>query len=186
MPRGSCCSTSRRGQPPISGAKHGPARLRSYYAAHENHMDQMRTDGFIGEDTLVLEPIGAGLLTMVGEIACLGGIVVEVEKYLEVLEGEALDAYVRTFEYKYNAFVRGHNNILRYDNSHAYAGHGDPHHKHVYDWKTGEPLPDFPAWVGERDWPTLGEVMEELRMWYWENREDLPEPDGYPELEQRG
>jgi hypothetical protein len=36
-------------------------------------MDQMRADGFVGEDTLVLEPIGAGLLAMLGEIACLGG-----------------------------------------------------------------------------------------------------------------
>lgn len=149
-------------------------------------MDQMRADGFIGEDTLALEPIGADILTMFGEIACLGGIVVRVEKYLEILEGEALDAYVRTFEYKYNAFIRGHNNVLRYDNTHTYNGHGDPHHKHMFDWKTGEHLPGYPSWVGEEDWPTLGEVMEELRGWYWANREDLPKPDGYPELGQRG
>lgn len=149
-------------------------------------MGQMRAAGFVGEDTLVLEPIGSDLLVMAGEIACLGGIVVRVEKYLEVLEGEALDAYVRTFEYKYNAFVRGRNNVLRYDNSHTYHGHGDAHHKHVYDWRTGEHLPGFPAWVGEHGWPTLGEVLEELRAWYWANREGLPEPDGYPELGQRG
>jgi hypothetical protein len=146
----------------------------------------MRADGFVGEDTLTLEPLGADMLTMIGEIACLGGIVVRVEKYLEVLEGDALDAYVRTFEYQYNAFVRGRNNILRYDNTHTYDGHGDPHHKHMYDWKTGDPLPNFPAWVGESNWPTLGEVIEELRAWYWENRNELPEPDSYPELELRG
>jgi len=138
------------------------------------------------KDTLTLEPIGAGLLAMAGEIACLGGIMVRVEKYLEVLEGDALDVYVRTFEYQYNAFVRGRNNVLRYDNCHAHPGHRDPHHKHMYDWKTGHQLPDYPAWVAEHGWPTLGEVIEELKVWYWGNREDLPESDGYPELEQRG
>ena len=146
----------------------------------------MRAEGFIAEDTLALEPLGGGILSMTGEIACLGGIVVRVEKYLEVLAGEALDAYVRTFEYKYNAFVRNHNNILRYDNTHVCEGHADPHHKHMFDWKTGDSLPGFPAWVGEHGWPTLGEVMEELRGWYWENRAGLPEPDAYPELELRG
>lgn len=146
----------------------------------------MRADGFVGEDTLVLEPIGAGLLAMAGEIACLGGIVVRVEKYLEVLEGEAADAHVRTFEYQYNAFVRGRANILRYDNVHAYPGHGDAHHGHVYDWETGQQVPGSPFWVGEHGWPTLGEVLEELRTWYWTNREGLPDPDGYPALEQRG
>lgn len=149
-------------------------------------MDQMRGDGFVGEDTLALEPIGADLLAMTGELACLGGIVVRVEKYLEVLEGENLDAYVCTWEYQYNAFVRGRNNILRYDNTHAYPGHGDAHHKHVYDWETGGQVPGSPAWVGKHGWPTLGEVLEELRTWYWTNREGLPDPDGYPALEQRG
>lgn len=147
-------------------------------------MDQMRTKGFVGEDTLELEDIGADLLVMSGEIACLGGIVVRVEKYLEVLEGEGDDALVRTVEYKYNAFVRGHNNLLRYDNSHSFPGHADPHHKHEYDWRTGRQLPGFPAWVGEDHWPTLGAVLEELELWYWGNREVLPE--GYPELGLRG
>lgn len=59
-------------------------------------MDQARADGFVGTDTLTLDPIGVGLLSMTGEIACLGGIVVRVEKFLEVLEGDGPDAYVRT------------------------------------------------------------------------------------------
>lgn len=148
-------------------------------------MDQMRADGFVGEDTLVLESIGAGLLVMFGEIACMGGIVVRVEKYLEVLEGEGLDASVRTVEYKYNAFIRGRNNVLRYDNSHSYPDHADAHHRHEYDWKSGK-QPESATWVGEHRWPTLNDVLEELRRWYWENREDLPKPDGYPDLGQRG
>ncbi len=56
----------------------------------------------------------------------------------------------------------------------------------MYHWKTGQHLPDFPAWVDEYDRTTLGEIMEELGVWYWTNRRDSPEPDGYPELEPRG
>lgn len=133
-----------------------------------------------------LEDIGADLLVMSGEIACLGGLVVRVEKYLEVSEGEGDDALVRTVEYKYNAFMRGHNNLLRYDNSHSFPGHEDSHHKHEYDWRTGQQFPGFPEWVGEHRWPTLGQVLEELEQWYWKNREDLSEPEAYPELELRG
>ncbi len=149
-------------------------------------MDQMRSKGFVGTDNLALDDIGANILAMTGEIACRGQIVVRVEKYLEVLEGQGLDAYVQTFEYKYNAFVRGRNNILRYDNSHRFPDHGDAHHRHKYDWTSGKELSGFPEWVGEHGWPTLGEVLEEVERWYWENRDDLPEPDKYPELGTRG
>lgn len=148
-------------------------------------MEQMRRREFVGADTLRLQDIGSGILAMTGEIGCQGRIVVKVEKYLQVFEGEGLDANVQTFEYKYNAFVRGRNNILRYDNAHSYAGHGDAHHKHLFNWKTGEQLPGFPEWVGVHRWPTLGEVLEAVYQWYWRNSDDLPEPEKYPELELR-
>ena len=149
-------------------------------------MAQMRSRGFLGTDELDLDDIGANILRMVGEIACRGLIVVKVEKYLDILEGVGLDAYVQTSEYKYNAFIRGHNNILRYDNTHMYPGHGDAHHRHKYDWRTGKELSGSPEWVGEHGWPTLGEVLEEIERWYWENRDYLPNPDKYPELGVRG
>lgn len=148
-------------------------------------MDQMRRREFVGDDSLRLENIGSGVLAMTGEIGCRGQIVVQVEKYLLIFDGEGLDANVQTFDYKYNAFVRGRNNILRYDNAHSYPGHGDAHHKHMFDWQTGEQLPGFPEWVGENGWPTLGEVLEEVEQWYWGNRDDLPEPEKYPKLELR-
>jgi hypothetical protein len=131
-------------------------------------MAQMRSRGFLGTDELDLDDVGANILRMV------------------VLEGVELDAYVQTFEYKYNAFIRGHNNILRYDNTHMYPGHGDAHHRHKYDWRTGKELSGSPEWVGEHRWPTLGEVLEEIERWYWENRDYMPNPDKYPELGVRG
>lgn len=149
-------------------------------------MDQIRARGFVGTETLEFWEVGDNVLALTGEIACRGLIVVRVEKYLDVLEGEGWNAYVQTFEYSYNAHVRGLNNILRYDNTHIYPGHEDAHHKHEYDWRTGEELPGSPTWVGVNFWPTLGEVLEELEWWYWDNRNSLPQPDVFPQLETRG
>lgn len=103
-----------------------------------------------------------------------------------MLGGEGWDAYVQTYQYRYNAFVRSQHNILRYDNTHTYPGHADPHHKHTYDPDTGARLPDSPHWIGQDDWPTLGEVIEEVERWYWEHRAKLDNPEGFPDLEARG
>lgn len=148
-------------------------------------MDQFRSRGFVGGDTLQFEFIGSDLLAIFGEIACRGLIVARVEKYLDVLEGEGWDAYVQTYEYRYNFSVRGRGNILRYDNAHSYPDHADAHHKHTYDWKSGKQLPSSPQWVGYERWPTLGEAIEEVERWYWGNRSNLPNPESFPELELR-
>jgi hypothetical protein len=136
----------------------------------------------VGGDTLRFESTGSNVLTVRGEIACWRPIVVRVEEHLEVLEGEGWNAYVQTYEYSYNASVRGHGNILRYDNVHSFPGHPDANHKHEFDWRTGEELPGFPEWTGRDERPTLGEVMEEVERQYWNNLDDLPEPDKYPKL----
>lgn len=36
-------------------------------------------------------------------------------------------------------------------------------------------------WIGEDTWPTVGEAIQELRDWYYANREELPRPDEYAE-----
>lgn len=144
-------------------------------------MDQFRSGGFVGNDTLAFDFGSSGTLSMKGEIACLGRIVIRVEKNL-VLEGEGSDPLVRTVDYAYNAWIRGRHNILRYDNLHRYEGHGDEHHKHEYDWTTGEQLVGSPSWVGVDNWPTLGQFIEEVQEWYWVHRNQLEGADEYPEL----
>ena len=152
-------------------------------------MGQLRTSGFIGADTLTFEELpGAMGIFLSGEVACKGRIVVSVEKFLDVLEGDGPTALVQTEWYSYNAFVRGWHNVLRYDNQHPqklYPGHSDPHHKHKFDWRSGEEVDGSPAWIGADEWPTLSEVVRELERWYWDNREDLPDPDKFPQLSLR-
>lgn len=147
-------------------------------------MAKFRAGGFVVDDTLEYEFL-AGTFGIAGEIACRGGIVIRVDKTLEMAEG-ADDPLVLTFVYAYNAFVRGHGNLLRHDNAHTHPGHADEHHRHDFDWRTGEERPGSPTWVGAAGWPTLGGFIEELERWYWEHRDEFPDPDAAPRLDARG
>jgi hypothetical protein len=148
-------------------------------------MERLRSSGFLGDDTLRLIP-WPSFLVMVGDIACLGDLVVSVEKYLVVVTpgatpADALDdgdIEVQTLIYSYNASVRGHGTVFRYDNCHGWAGHADNHHVHRCDWRKKEDTGRV-NWVGEARWPTLAEVIIELEGWYWGTRDDLPQPDDY-------
>ncbi|MBN8609164.1 MAG: hypothetical protein J0L92_01165 [Deltaproteobacteria bacterium] len=141
-------------------------------------MDSFRERGFVGDDTLewVAEP---GLLHLCGYISCLGGIVIDVRKTLSVQSLDD-DPQVQTEYYAYQAWVRGHHGILRYDSTHPHDGHLDEHHVHYFDWRTDEQT--ALRWVGAAEWPTLGQVIEEVERWYWESRDTLPAPDSYGSL----
>jgi len=74
---------------------------------------------------------------------------------------------------------------MRYDNWHPHGGHPDEHHKHDFDWRTGQE-PYSPRWIGVAGWPTLSEFIEEVMGWYYRNITGLPHPDAYGELGLRG
>jgi hypothetical protein len=118
-------------------------------------MEKLRGSAFVAADILVFEEVpGATGIFLSGEVACKGCIVVSVEKFLDVLEGDGPAALVQTEMYTYNVFVRGGHNILRYDNQHPehlYQGHQDPHHKHVFDWRSGDEKEGSPTWTGQKD-----------------------------------
>lgn len=148
---------------------------------------------FVREDRTAFRPArqdqyGAPGIVLQGGIACLGNLVLTVKKFLEILSTPTDDdPWVETRVYKYNVSVRGHNNVFRYDNEHPYwlyPGHHDPHHKHLFDWRSGQELrPPSPVWVGASDWPHLNRVVEDAREWYYANRHLLPEPDAFPSVE---
>lgn len=171
--------------PPVP-PKHSPTKFSTYYSVHEKRMDQFRSGGFVGEDTLEFFSRGSGNLTIAGEISCLGDIVIRVEKNLAVIDDGTADPQVQTVDYAYNASVRGAKSFLRHDNLHAYAGHKDSHHRHDLDWQDERDLPGSPSWVGAEGWPTLSEFIEEVQGWYWSHRDELPKPDRYAALKVRG
>lgn len=174
---------------PPRPAKHQPTRLNTYYSVHEGYMEQLRSSGFVGADTLRFDWISSVGLFIQGEIACKGLIVVDVEKFLLKVGGEGSESVVQTEMYSYNAFIRGGHNILRYDNQHPetlHQGHPDEHHRHDFDVVTGDELTNIPVWVGAEAWPTLGEAIAVVRDWHGSNYSTLQNPEGFPKLGARG
>jgi len=151
--------------------KHSPTSLRNYLSIHETVMQRFRRDGFVEFDDLALVPIGGGSIKMEGQIRCEGGLVCTVEKVLDVVDAtDAENPLVLTVRYAYNVHVAGGHNLFRYDNVHGYPGHADASHRHAFDWPTGEV--GEVTWTGD-EWPTLGEVLEEMREWFWTHRSEL-------------
>ena len=165
--------------------RHSPNLFGPYREIHETVLYQFRNHGFIGDDTLEFKPV-MGRICLSGEIACLGKILITVLKYLKIMDGFGDTARVQTVIYSYNASIQGYGNILRYDNQDEdYTfrnGHLDEHHKHIFDWRTDREDLENLVWVGYEKWPTLGDVIQEMEKWYWQNHSSLPYPDSYPVL----
>lgn len=152
-------------------------------------MEQLRSSGFVGADTLGFDWISSAGLFIQGEIACKGRVVVSVEKFLVKVSGDGSASMVQTEMYSYNAFGRGGHNILRYDNQHPellYSGHPDEHHRHDFDWRTGNELEGSPVWIGAGGWPTLRDAIATVRDWHGRNYSDLHDPESFPDLGVRG
>lgn len=92
-----------------------------------------------------------------GSIRCAAGLEIDVTKLLDVRVNRRLEQ-VRGVSYRYNAYVRGGHNILRYDNGHAEAP--DEFHRHEFDSFTGRELSR--TILGREDMPTLIEVVSEV------------------------
>lgn len=155
---------------------HDPARFTTYVSTHEGWMSSLRRKGFIQDGDSLRFHGGeySSFIELCGQIPCLGGIVITVEKYLRVLPGDG-EQVVQTWRYNYNASVQDHGNIMRYDNA-DHHGFPDPHHRHDYDWRTGRELNASPVHVGEAQWPTLGAFVETVHTWYIANYTALLNP----------
>lgn len=170
--------------------RHGPNRWSRYREIHQTCMMQFKSSKyshFVDCDSLTFsEDTEKGIL-LSGEIACLGKILIRAEKSLRTLECLNGDRIVQTVWYAYNASVQDHGNILRYDNQDQdwyRPGHLDEHHKHLFDWQSGHEI-DI-QWIGKCKWPTLGDLIHEVYVWYLNNQAFLPSPREYATLKCRG
>ncbi len=77
--------------------------------------------------------------------------------------------WVRLGDCKYHAGIAGDapRTIFRCDTAHPYPEHEDNYHKHYFNHATWEEV-GTPAWIGRKRRPHLGEVLEELQVW-WRN-----------------
>ena len=145
--------------------KHGPNRLANYLTVHDAAMTAFLDEGFVIEDRsafTVLPPI----VRLQGTILCLDGITIDVDKEIAILDGRGMTARVQTTRFRYQAWVRGVHNVLRYESAHEHRPHV---HKHVYNtFGDGREL-EVLELEDEEDIPTLGEVIRELQLWHAEN-----------------
>lgn len=170
----------------IKLGRHKPNPFLFYKDIHNNALKDLYDSGFVADHSLIFEP-SPGEFCLIGEVSCLGNILVTVYKSLAILSDSVENPLVQTIEYSYNASVQGYGNILRYDNqddffSTSRPDHFDEHHKHEFDWFTGKQNAESPSWVGEEDWPTLGDVLWELHDWYYANSSYLTSPLKYAQL----
>ena len=91
----------------------------------------------------------------------------EVTKAVAVVSGTGQTAMVKTASRTYNAWIRGHRQIFRYDSPHP--GHNTFHHKHEFDtFGNGQETVLIPI-SNEDDIPTLTEAIKELETWHAQN-----------------
>ncbi|NJK29085.1 MAG: hypothetical protein HC790_11090 [Acaryochloridaceae cyanobacterium CSU_3_4] len=151
---------------------------------HQTVMEKYNCDGFVCDNNIELKKFEYEF-QMIGEIGCLGNIIISVNKKMSILHYAGKIPVVETKRYSYNVSVRGGYNLFRYDNTHTegrYPGHPDDHHKHEYDFITGRPLHQIPKWIGADNWPHLGSVIGEAQVWYWENQKLITDPASCPVL----
>lgn len=153
----------------LDGGKHGPNRLRNYLSIHETIMRRFVDHGFVESDGVEVSPVPGGI-RIEGELACLGGIVIEVRKELAFLDDDP-DPLVRNAYYSYNVGVKGLGPIFRYDSPHL--THRPEHHVHRYDPFDQDAPQRVDALESDEECPTLAEVVEEAQAWYYENMERL-------------
>jgi hypothetical protein len=157
--------------------KHGPNSLENYKEVHNKRIRQALDGGFLVSDGLKFDALGNGVIILEGVLECVGGLTVDVLKTIHILSGSGPTARVQTETYSYNASLRGVGNVFRYDSPHP---HYPKHHVHRYDVLNRDTKGSVKAIEDEEDRPTLGDVIDELRDWYYDNYDKLEAPHGGP------
>ncbi len=135
--------------------------------------------GFVLADGLTWrnfpQTFGSGEILVEGTILCASGVRVEVTKTLQILDGAGQTAIVQTVAYSYSAVLTGTGNIFRYCSPHPddEAPHHPHHHVHRFNVLADDDRGTIDLVGDDEDWPTLGEVLGELRGWCADNAERL-------------
>jgi hypothetical protein len=125
-------------------------------------MQDFVDEGFVRSHTVAFGEPRDGQITIAGEIKCEGGIAIQVDKTLLILDGEGDAATVRTVDYRYHAYVEGRGSLFRYCSPHG-DGHRPYHHVHRFEIPTLAAIVPVEEIRDGNAVPTLGDVLEEAR-----------------------
>ncbi|MFT4040785.1 MAG: hypothetical protein QM692_21570 [Thermomicrobiales bacterium] len=152
-----------------AGSRHGWYERGTFFFLISLDLQQFKDDEFVVADGLVrkIAEQPADLEILAGRLTCQHSLFLDVQMKLDTtVRGGRIWVRLRTRQYHAGVLGKHPRPIFRYDNSHPYPGHPDAFHKHQFDPATWE-QPDWPVWIGRENWPSLGDVLEELRQW-WE------------------
>lgn len=130
-------------------------------------MRDLVAGGFVRADGLTLGEAEDGEIKIAGELKCDGGIAIQVDKTLLILEGAGDTAIVRTVDYRYHGFVEGRGSLFRYCSPHLDDGHRPYHHVHRFAIPTLAAIIPVERITDGNDIPTLRQVVEEARDLYY-------------------
>lgn len=137
---------------------HEPYLYESYKAVHWRYITDLANEGLILHDGLDWDEVKIGRrlesVYIRGLLTCSNGVMIRVNKELEVSRNNSGHLYVRGRDYAYHAWFKATNQeILRYDMAHQ---HQAGLHVHLVDPTTGEEQ----VTAIERDQlPTLGDFV---------------------------
>ncbi len=137
-----------------------PHDWNSYDHYRTIHEIRLAEHPFVDHDTpntIVFDDTGEeGVIAQRGLVYCLRDVLLEVEKVMEVRYSGG-QRRVRTVSFRYAAWIRGGNSVLRYHNIHR--GDSDYHHR-VFDPHTGQEI--FYEPLQRHQFPVFSEVLDEL------------------------
>ncbi|MBI4317865.1 MAG: hypothetical protein HY675_05195 [Chloroflexi bacterium] len=146
------------GTPEAERDRHGWNSFENYIEIHERRLAEHPFVDKSRPHTItfsVSEP--DGIVVVTGRVYCHHGVVVDVEKYLDLEYRQGGRRFVRAYSYAYNAYFKGKHNILRYDNNHDF----EQYHCHRLDLASGRQIGD-PIPLTRQQFPHLSEVLDEL------------------------
>lgn len=132
-------------------------------------MTKLLDEGFVIEDECAFTFLREAVV-LEGRIICLDSISLDVRKEIAILSGSGMNARVQTRMFRYQAWVRGAHNVLRYDSAHPHRPYA---HKHVYNTFGDGREVEIVELRTDEDVPTLGEVIRELHDWHSANASRL-------------
>jgi hypothetical protein len=139
--------------------KHNWNPLANYLFLHEKHLeDHPIVQEAQFEVTYVSRPDDNAFdgISMSGFVVCTDGVLLEFEKSGEIEKFPP--RRVRMNLYRYNAWIPGGHNVLRYDNMHI--GEEHVYHRHLYDHMTGQPTET--SYMRREEFPVLHEILDEI------------------------
>jgi hypothetical protein len=114
---------------------HGWYPYEGYKTVHFTFMNNLLDEGLVLKDHLIFDEIRDGRylieVNIKGQIDCIDGLAIAVDKWLDVDEGQRVKGY----SYSYHAWLTATEQpVIRYDSAHGL----DDLHCHLFDLATRE------------------------------------------------